>query len=93
MVLGIFNSYLVGVNVLSFLSFGYDKYNSKRGKRRIPERWLHMLTSSGGFVGSVAGMSLFRHKTKKFKFVIITVLITMIESWLLYNYCPMLLFW
>jgi uncharacterized membrane protein YsdA (DUF1294 family) len=78
--------YFIGINLVSFWTFAYDKYLAKKGRYRIPERYLHLLTSSGGFMGSVAGMSLFRHKTKKLKFITITMIITMIESFLVFKY-------
>jgi uncharacterized membrane protein YsdA (DUF1294 family) len=86
MVFEFFKTYLMGINIVSFLTFGYDKFNSKFGRRRIPEKYLHMLTSSGGFLGSITGMSLFRHKTKKLNFILITMAITVLESTLLYSY-------
>lgn len=47
-----------------------DKQKAKRGAWRIPEKTLFMITVLGGGVGSIAGMYLFHHKTKKLIFTI-----------------------
>lgn len=57
--------YLLGVNVLSFLSFGLDKQKAVHGRRRIRNRTLLGLALLGGSVGALLGMGLFRHKTRQ----------------------------
>ena len=47
-----------------------DKRKAKKGKRRIPEKTLFILVGLGGGIGGILGMYLFRHKTKKTRFVI-----------------------
>jgi uncharacterized membrane protein YsdA (DUF1294 family) len=79
-------AYLMSVNIFSFLVFGLDKVSAIIGIRRISERHLHMLTLSGGCVGSITGMSIFRHKTKKPQFIMITLIISMVEIAVIYNY-------
>lgn len=49
---------------------GIDKWKAKHGKWRIPENTLFMFTFLGGGIGTIAGMHLFRHKTKKLQFTI-----------------------
>ena len=34
---GEFVLYLIGINVLTFLLYGFDKWKARRGKWRIPE--------------------------------------------------------
>ena len=36
----------------------------------LPERTLFMLVAIGGGIGGIAGMYVFRHKTKKARFVV-----------------------
>ncbi len=60
--------YLIAVNLTAFCMFGFDKRRSIKGGSRIPERRLHFMGFIGGFVGGYAGMSLFRHKTRKMSF-------------------------
>lgn len=64
----IFLYYLLFINIFSFTLMFIDKRNSIKKRWRISEKTL--LTSSiiGGSIGSLAGMKLFRHKTKHFKF-------------------------
>lgn len=47
-----------------------DKQKAKRGYWRVPEKTLFILTFLGGGIGTIAGMYLFRHKTKKLYFTI-----------------------
>lgn len=42
----------------------------KIGSWRIKEATLFMLVLLGGGVGGIAGMYTFRHKTKKFQFIV-----------------------
>lgn len=55
----------IPLSFINFLLFGYDKSQSKQGGRRIPERVLLGLTLFGGGIGGLAGMLVFRHKTRK----------------------------
>ena len=47
-----------------------DKYKAKRNLWRIPEATLMGVAAIGGSIGTIAGMNLFRHKTKHPKFYI-----------------------
>jgi len=62
--------YFVAVNVLTFLTYGFDKGRARAGARRVPERTLILMAVIGGSVGALLAMQLFRHKTKKAKFYI-----------------------
>jgi len=57
--------YLVCINILGFLSFGWDKHRAVQGYRRIAERDLLFMAFIGGTVGSIAAQHLYRHKTSK----------------------------
>lgn len=62
--------YLILINIIAFLAMYIDKRKAKKGKRRIPEKTLFILVGLGGGIGGILGMYLFRHKTKKTRFVI-----------------------
>lgn len=60
--------YVIGINVLTFLVFGIDKWKARKGRWRIPEDTLIWMSIVGGSIGALVGMYLFRHKTQKPKF-------------------------
>ena len=62
--------YLLVMNVVGFAVMGIDKYKAIKGKWRVPEKTLFLLSILGGSVGTWAGMYAFRHKTKHWYFVI-----------------------
>ena len=71
--------YLIVINVLGFLVMGLDKHKAKMEERRIPEITLFTFTVLGGGVGTIAGMYVFHHKTKKMKFKVGMPLILILE--------------
>ena len=62
--------YLVAVNLFGLILMGVDKSRAKRRKWRIPEATLFLVAVIGGSLGSIAGMYIFRHKTKHMTFKI-----------------------
>lgn len=62
--------YLAVINFITWIAYGLDKGRAKSGKWRIPERTLLLLALIGGSLGALAGMILFRHKTRKPKFLV-----------------------
>ena len=62
--------YLIIINALSFLLMLADKHKARKNLWRIPERTLFAAAIFGGSIGSIAGMYLFRHKTKHWYFVV-----------------------
>ena len=71
--------YLIVINILGFLVMGLDKHKAKMAERRIPENTLFMFTILGGGIGTIAGMYVFHHKTKKMKFKVVMPLILILE--------------
>ena len=61
--------YLTAVNLISFTAMGVDKSKARKRSWRIPESTLFVLALIGGSIGSIAGMHLFRHKTKHWYFL------------------------
>ena len=62
--------YVLIINIIGFLVMGLDKFKAKKGYWRTPEKTIFVITLLGGGIGTVTGMYLFRHKTKKMKFTI-----------------------
>ncbi len=61
-------SWLIGINIVTFLTYGCDKTIAGSGRTRVPERVLLGLALMGGTVGAWLGMRLFHHKTAKESF-------------------------
>lgn len=83
-------AYLLGITLLTFFFYGFDKRRAVKDGWRIPEFVLHILTLLGGTVGAFAGQMTFRHKTKKlgFKivfFCIVALQIAAVALWLHYR--------
>ncbi len=57
--------YLVLINLIGFAIMYIDKQKAKKGKWRIPEKTIFIVTAIGGGIGTIAGMYKFRHKTQK----------------------------
>ena len=62
--------YFIIINLLGFFAMGIDKWKAKKGNWRIPENTLFMFTILGGGIGTIAGIYVFRHKTKKLEFTL-----------------------
>ncbi|MBR2421680.1 MAG: DUF1294 domain-containing protein [Oscillospiraceae bacterium] len=62
--------YLLIVNAAGFLLMLIDKIKAGKNLWRIPEWILFSAAVAGGSIGTLAGMYLCRHKTKKFHFIL-----------------------
>lgn len=62
--------YLCVINIIGFLAMFIDKKKAQKGAWRISEQALFYITFLGGGIGTVLGMYMFRHKTKKLRFTI-----------------------
>ncbi len=69
--------YFLSLNVLTFFTYGIDKWKAKKSKRRIREAALLGLAVLGGSIGACLGMKVWHHKTmhKKFKYGIPAIII------------------
>ena len=80
---------LVATNLLAFLLFGIDKWQARRGGRRIAEVHLLLPALFGGFPGAWLASSTFRHKTVKTSFRLKLLLVTFLNggwAWLWWKY-------
>ncbi len=62
-------AWLVAINLVAFLTYGYDKMIAGTGRMRVPEAVLLGLAAVGGAAGALLGMLLFQHKTSKVSFL------------------------
>ena len=62
--------YFFIINIIAFFAMWIDKSKARRGSWRIKESTLFTLVLLGGGIGGIAGMYLFRHKTKKLYFTV-----------------------
>ena len=61
--------YLVVINAMAFLFYGFDKMQAKLGNRRVRERTLWFIAGIGGSLGAMIGVEFFSHKTRKSSFL------------------------
>ncbi len=66
-------------SAVTFVCFAVDKHAARQGKFRIPERTLHTLEFLGGWAGAFAGMLLLRHKSRKGRYIVVTVVATAVH--------------
>lgn len=83
-----FKVYLIVINILLFLLYGWDKFCAKKRLQRIPEKTLFFLALIGGGLGGFMGQMFFRHKTKKLVFYIINIIGVFIFTYLIYKFYP-----
>ena len=80
-------SFLVAVNLVTFMFFGYDKSIAGRQVYRVPESALLWLSLTGGSPAAGLAQALFRHKTRKgtFRFAYFAILLAQTVA-VLYGY-------
>ncbi len=73
---GILWTVLVVFNLGGLLVVRYDKrvaqthVRRRAGAQRIPEVGLLLLAGAGGWIGQAIGMSMWRHKTRKVRYLV-----------------------
>jgi|WetSurMetagenome_2_1015567.scaffolds.fasta_scaffold151814_2 uncharacterized membrane protein YsdA (DUF1294 family) len=76
--------WLAIASMVTFILYGYDKAQARKGGWRVPEATLHWLSLAGGFIGGWAGRSVFRHKTQKAFFVFVLTISTLLHLGIIY---------
>ena len=66
----IFAGYVLIMSIIGFLSMYIDKRKAIKHQWRISEKTLFIIALLGGSIGSNLGMTICRHKTKHWYFVI-----------------------
>ncbi|MDD4884073.1 DUF1294 domain-containing protein [Sulfuricurvum sp.] len=70
-------------NLITFFVFGYDKYLARTNRRRVSEKTLLSLAVFGGSAGAVFAQKIFRHKSKKYRYlfwIILTIQFILFEA-------------
>lgn len=73
------------INCISFGLYGIDKYKAKKHHYRISETTL-LVSSCIAPLGSLFGMFLFHHKTKKLKFYVVGIGMLCLHFFLYYYF-------
>lgn len=81
----IIKTYLIALNILTFIMFAIDKNRSINKKYRLSVNFLLTLALAGGSLGALLAMYIFKHKISKFIFKY-GILIMMIAQIILYVY-------
>lgn len=79
-------AWLLALNLATFALYGWDKRAAEMQRQRVPERTLHYLAAAGGSPGGVFGRRIFRHKTRKYPFLVRSWLIMAAQAVLLLVY-------
>ena len=61
-------AYLIITNFIGFVLMGIDKRRAIKNAFRVPEATLFSMAIIGGSIGSILGMLIFRHKTRRWYF-------------------------
>lgn len=67
------------MSCVTFVAYGWDKRRAIRHASRVPEHTLHLLELLGGWPGALIAMSVFRHKTVKGSFRLVTFAIVLLH--------------
>lgn len=80
--------YYLLAGAVNLIVLAWDKRAAVKARRRVPERVLHLMELVGGILGSLLGQHLLRHKTRKFKFRVLSWSIGMLHlafwTWVLW---------
>lgn len=78
--------WVLALSMLDFVLMGADKRRARQNRRRVPEKTFFAVALLGGSPGAIAGMWLFRHKTRhwyfRFGFPLLTALQLALLLWL-----------
>lgn len=66
--LDILLAWLAAINLITWVTYGFDKAIAGSKMRRVPETTLLLLAIVGGTLGAWVGMRMFHHKTAKSTF-------------------------
>lgn len=62
---------ILTINIVTYILYALDKSAARQGRRRIPERNLHLMALLGGWPGAWIAQKQLRHKTQKTRFRVV----------------------
>lgn len=71
---------LAVLTAITVCLFGYDKWQARRGGRRVPESTLLLASFLCGGVGGWLAIALWRHKSRKRSFQVKLALVTALDA-------------
>lgn len=69
----------VAASLVAFAIYALDKWRAKRARPRVPESTLHLAELLCGWPGALLAMTVFRHKTHKTRFRVVTFVIVFLH--------------
>ena len=75
---------LIAWNIIVFLIYGLDKYNSIKRRWRVSEKNLLSMAFCMGGIGALFGMLIFRHKTHHRRFKLLVPLAAVLNIIVIY---------
>lgn len=78
--------YYIAINIITFIIWGIDKFKATQHQWRIPEKTFFALIIFGGAIGGLAGMSVFRHKTRKLYFWILGIVFVIVHAIIVFQF-------
>lgn len=73
------------MSLLSYAVYAADKQAARQGRRRVPERTLHLLALLGGWPGALLAQQRLRHKSRKAAFRAVFWLTVLLNGALLWG--------
>lgn len=70
----------IGMSLLTFIIYAFDKSAAKKGTWRIKEKTLHLLSLACGWPGALIAQQKLRHKSRKVSFQIVFWLTVLLNS-------------
>ena len=70
---------LIVINIIGFITVKSDKYRAIKKRWRVPEKKLFLISILGGCLGVYAGLVMYRHKTRRWSFMLGIPLIMLIQ--------------
>ena len=78
--------YLFVLNFIGIIVYGIDKFKASKALTRTRESILLFIGFLGGCLGSLIGMIIFKHKTKKKKFWFLNLLFILMWCYIIYMF-------